>query len=54
MLVNGFRAFTRQPGLLAQLIGTRATELGLHIESIATLAPTLEDVFLTLTAKRRP
>jgi ABC-2 type transport system ATP-binding protein len=54
MLVNGFRAFTRQPGLLAQLIGTRATELGLHIESIATLAPTLEDVFLTLTAKQRP
>jgi ABC-2 type transport system ATP-binding protein len=54
MLVDGFRAFTRQPGLLAQLIGTRATELGLHIESIATLAPTLEDVFLTVTAKPQP
>ncbi len=54
MLVDGFRAFTRQPGVLAQLIGTRASELGLHIESIATLAPTLEDVFLTVTAKPRP
>jgi ABC-2 type transport system ATP-binding protein len=54
MLVDGFRAFTRRPGLLAQFIGTRATDLGLHIESIATLAPTLEDVFLTLTAKPRP
>jgi ABC-2 type transport system ATP-binding protein len=52
-LVNGFRAYTRQPGALAQLIATRATELGLHIEGIETLAPTLEDVFLTLTRKLR-
>ena len=53
-LADGFRVFTPEPGPLAQLIATRATEQHLRIESIATLAPTLEDVFLTLTAKRRP
>jgi ABC-2 type transport system ATP-binding protein len=48
---NGFRVYTSEPGHLAQRIGTRADQLHLHIASIATLAPTLEDVFLTVTAK---
>jgi ABC-2 type transport system ATP-binding protein len=54
MLADGFRAFTPEPGSLAQLIARRADEQRLHIESIATLAPTLEDVFLTITAKQGP
>jgi ABC-2 type transport system ATP-binding protein len=54
MLADGFRAFTPEPGPLAQLIARRADEQHLHIESIATLAPTLEDVFLTITAKQAP
>jgi ABC-2 type transport system ATP-binding protein len=51
LLPDGFRVITQRPGLLAQLIGTRASELKLHIEGIATLAPTLEDVFLAVTRK---
>ncbi len=51
-LAGGFRAYTPEPGPLAQSIVSRATALKLHIDSIATQAPTLEDVFLTLTAKR--
>ena len=54
MFADGFRAFTPEPGPVAQLIATRATEQHLRIESIATRAPTLEDVFLTITAKPRP
>jgi ABC-2 type transport system ATP-binding protein len=54
MLADGFRAFTPEPGPLAQLIARRADEHHLRIESIATLAPTLEDVFLTITATKRP
>jgi ABC-2 type transport system ATP-binding protein len=53
-LADGFRAFTPEPGALAQLIASRAHEQHLRIESIATLAPTLEDVFLTITATKRP
>ncbi len=51
VLADGFRVYTPDPGALAQLIATRASERGLQIESIATLAPTLEDVFLTITAR---
>jgi len=47
---NGFRAFTRQPGPLAQRIVLNAAAQGLTIESISTLEPTLEDVFMTITA----
>ena len=50
MLVDGWRVFTRQPGPLAQHIAPRASELGLRIESLNTVAPTLEEVFLTVTA----
>jgi ABC-2 type transport system ATP-binding protein len=50
-LAGGFRAYTSDPGPLAQSIASRATAQNLHIDSIATQAPTLEDVFLTITAK---
>jgi ABC-2 type transport system ATP-binding protein len=50
LLPNGFRAYTSQPGALAQAIAVRAAALGLRIESLATLAPTLEDVFLSITS----
>ena len=52
-LADGFRAYTSDPGSLAQLIATRATEQRLRIETIATRAPTLEEVFLTITATPR-
>jgi ABC-2 type transport system ATP-binding protein len=48
-MVDGFRAYTPTPGPLAQAIASRATALGMQITSISTLAPTLEDVFLTIT-----
>ena len=50
LLPNGFRAYTAQPGALAQAIAVRAAALGLRIESLSTLAPTLEDVFLSITS----
>jgi ABC-2 type transport system ATP-binding protein len=53
-LTEGFRVYGAEPGRLAQAIANRATAKGLRIESIATLAPSLEDVFLHLTRKRRP
>ena len=43
---RGFRVYGNRPGLMAQEIATRATEKGLHIESLSTQAPSLEDVFL--------
>ncbi len=52
VLADGFRVYTPEPGTLAQLIATRASERRLQIESIATLAPTLEDVFLSITARQ--
>ncbi len=51
LLPRGFRVYTSEPGALAQLIATRASERGVRLESIATLAPTLEDVFLSITAR---
>jgi ABC-2 type transport system ATP-binding protein len=49
-MADGFRAYTPTPGVLAQAIASRASALGMRITSISTLAPTLEDVFLTITA----
>jgi len=49
-LPNGFRAYTAQPGALAQAIAVRAATLGLRIENMATLVPTLEDVSLSITS----
>ena len=53
VLADGFRAYTPDPGSLAQLIATRATEQRLRIETIVTRAPTLEEVFLSITATPR-
>jgi ABC-2 type transport system ATP-binding protein len=53
-LPDGFRVYTPDPGPLAQLLAIRAREREMRIESIATLAPTLEDVFLSITARERP
>jgi ABC-2 type transport system ATP-binding protein len=52
LLPHGFRAYAARPGVLAQAIAVRAAALGLRIESIATLEPTLEDVFLSITSHR--
>ena len=48
-VTNGFRVFGPEPGLLAQEIVSRANVLNLHVESISTLAPTLEEVFVSMT-----
>lgn len=50
LLPNGFRAYNSRPGALAQAIAVRAAALGLRIEGLSTLAPTLEDVFLSITS----
>jgi hypothetical protein len=47
---TGVRVYTRTPGAAAQEIATWATGRGLHIESISTRGPSLEDVFRSLTA----
>jgi ABC-2 type transport system ATP-binding protein len=49
---TGVRIFTRTPGRTAQEIGVWATRHGLRIESIATRAPSLEEVFLAVTGPR--
>ena len=49
-MADGFRAYTPHPGALAQAIAARASALGMRITSISTLAPTLEDVFLSITS----
>jgi len=49
VVANGFRVFGPEPGRLAQDIVQGASALGLHIESIRTLEPTLEEVFLSIT-----
>ncbi len=46
---DGFRIFGPEPGHIAQDIAMQATAHGLHIESINTLAPTLEEVFVSIT-----
>jgi ABC-2 type transport system ATP-binding protein len=51
---DGFRVYASEPGPLAQVLAVRAAERGMRIVSIATLAPTLEDVFLSITAPRQP
>jgi len=54
LFADGFRAYTPRPGALAQAIATRASASGLRIESLSTLAPTLEDVFLSVTGREKP
>lgn len=48
-MVNGWRVFSPEPGALAQHIAARADTLGLRIESLNTLSPTLEEVFVSIT-----
>jgi ABC-2 type transport system ATP-binding protein len=48
-LVDGWRVFSPEPGPLAQHIAARSAELGLRLESLNTLAPTLEEVFISIT-----
>jgi len=45
----GFRAFGARPGPMAQAIALNAAAKGLVIESIRTLEPTLEEVFVSIT-----
>jgi ABC-2 type transport system ATP-binding protein len=49
LLADGFRVYTADPGRLAQEIATRATARGIRIASLATLSPSLEEVFLHIT-----
>jgi len=48
-LAGGFRLFTSQPGRAAEAIGCLARERGAPIESIRTLEPSLEEVFVRIT-----
>lgn len=49
MSANGFQVFDPEPGRVAQEIATRASALHLSIESLNTLSPTLEEVFMSIT-----
>jgi ABC-2 type transport system ATP-binding protein len=48
-LVDGWRVYSPEPGPLAQHIAARADTLGLRIESLNTLSPTLEEEFVSIT-----
>jgi ABC-2 type transport system ATP-binding protein len=50
-LADGFRVYTAEPGRVAQELATRATTRGVKITSLNTLAPSLEEVFLHITAR---
>ena len=50
-LADGFRVYTAEPGRVAQELATRATTRGIEIASLNTLAPSLEEVFLHVTAR---
>jgi ABC-2 type transport system ATP-binding protein len=50
-LAGGWRVFSPEPGPLAQHIATRSTALGLRLQSLNTLAPTLEEVFVSITGE---
>jgi ABC-2 type transport system ATP-binding protein len=47
--VDGWRVFSPEPGPLAQHIAARTAALGLRLESLNTVAPTLEEVFVSIT-----
>jgi ABC-2 type transport system ATP-binding protein len=50
-LAHGFRIFAAEPGRIAQELASRATVQGLSIEYLATLEPSLEEVFVHITSK---
>ncbi len=47
---SGLRIYTADPGRVAQELAARAHAAGLRLDEINTLAPSLEDVFLHVTA----
>ena len=49
----GVRIYTREPGRAAQELAAWATARGLQLASICTRDPSLEDVFLSITAGAR-
>jgi ABC-2 type transport system ATP-binding protein len=49
VLVDGWRVFDPDPGSLAQHIAARSQALGLRIQGLSTVAPTLEEVFVSIT-----
>jgi ABC-2 type transport system ATP-binding protein len=49
MLVDGWRVFSPEPGAVAQQIAIRTAALGLGLQSLSTVAPTLEEVFVSIT-----
>ncbi len=49
VLVDGWRVFSPEPGPLAQHIAARSQALGLRIAGLNTVAPTLEEVFVSIT-----
>jgi len=49
LAANGFQVFDPDPGRVAQEIATRASALNLSIESLNTLSPSLEEVFMSIT-----
>jgi ABC-2 type transport system ATP-binding protein len=48
---QGLRIFGAEPGVIAQELASRATAHGLRIEHLATLEPSLEEVFLHITSR---
>jgi ABC-2 type transport system ATP-binding protein len=52
VLANGFEVRCDAPGAVAQHIAVQAAARGLHLEALHTLAPSLEDIFLSITAER--
>ena len=52
-LADGFRIYSAEPGALAQRLAAAASARNVKIESISTLAPSLEDVFLAITEPGR-
>ena len=46
---SGWRVYDPVPGVLVRHLATRCSELGYEIASLNTMAPTLEEVFMSLT-----
>jgi ABC-type multidrug transport system ATPase subunit len=50
-LVDGWRVYGTEPGPLPQAIAVRSADLGIRLESIATQAPSLQEVFVFITGR---
>ena len=53
VFANGFQVFCPDPGRVVQEIAARASLLQLSIESLNTRAPTLEEVYISITTRER-